>query len=216
MSEPTSTFTLERRFIPLAAGAELRAEGEGALPRLAGVACPWDSLSVELWRDWDTNKPVFERFVAGAFAEVLATNPDVIVPRDHDPRRLLGRTSAKTASVFETARGLEYWVDPPDIEEGRSLVVQVRRGDIRGSSFAFLPATVEWSEEETRVIRTVRKVSLLHDVSPVTNPAYPESSATLSRSVEAMRDELKTWRRGETAWLLAVRDREARLAESGL
>lgn len=216
MPEPTTSFTLERRFIPVSAGAELRAEGDGALPRLTGVACPWDSLSVELWRDWDTNKPVHERFLAGAFAEVLATNPDIIVPRDHDPRRLLGRTAAKTASVFETTRGLEYWVDPPDIEEGRSLVVQVRRGDIRGSSFAFMPATVDWTEEEDRIIRTVRKVSLLHDVSPVTNPAYPESSATLARSVETMREELKTWRRGDRAWLMAIREREARLVESGL
>ncbi|MEO8277760.1 MAG: HK97 family phage prohead protease [Thermoanaerobaculia bacterium] len=207
---------LERRFIPLAAGAEIRAEGEGELARLSGVACPWDSLSVQLWRDWDTNKPVHERFTAGAFAEVLAAKPDVIIARDHDPSRLLGRTASGTASVVETSRGLEYWVDPPATEEGRSIVVMVRRGDVRGSSFAFLPATVDWTEEEERIIRTVRKVSLLHDCSPVTNPAYPESTATMSRSVEAMQKELNAWRSGDKAWRAALLNREARLVETGL
>jgi HK97 family phage prohead protease len=207
-------FTIERRYVPLAAGAEIRAESDAPLTRINGLACPWDSLSVELWRDWESGKPVHERFFAGAFADVLAGNPDIIVPRDHDPSRLLGRTSSGTASVFETARGLEYWVDPPDTEEGRSAVVLVRRGDVRGSSFAFLPSTVDWTEEDTRIIRNVRKVSLLHDVSPVTNPAYPESSALLSRSVEALQKELNKWRSG--AWDAALRDREARLVEAEL
>jgi uncharacterized protein len=216
MPDPKTTLTLERRFVSLADGAELRAEGEGDLPRLSGIACPFNSLSVELWRDWETGKPIFERFSAGAFGDALQGAPDIIVPRDHDPARLLGRTSSGTASVFETSRGLEYWVDPPDTEEGRSLVVLVRRKDVRGSSFAFIPSTVDWTEEEERIIRTVRKVKGLYDVSPVTNPAYPDSTATMSRSADAMQAELKAWRSGETAWLAALRDREARLVESGL
>ena len=142
--------------------------------------------------------------------------PDVIVPRDHDPGRLLGRTSSGTASVFETARGLEYWVDPPDTEEGRSLVVLVRRKDVRGSSFAFIPATVDWTEEETRILRTVRKVKALYDVSPVTNPAYPESTATMSRSADDVQAELKLWRQGGVAWRNALRERETQIAELGL
>lgn len=216
MPSNANTLTIERRFIPLDAGAELRAEGDGALPRLSGLACPFGSLSVELWRDWETGKPIHERFAAGAFTEALSASPDVIVPRDHDPGRLLGRTSSGTASVFETARGLEYWVDPPDTEEGRSLVVLVRRKDVRGSSFAFIPATVDWTEEETRILRTVRKVKALFDVSPVTNPAYPESTATMSRSADSVQAELKLWREGGSAWKRALREREARIAETSL
>lgn len=208
---------IERRFIPSPPGAELRAEPVDGkpLPRLTGVACPWDSMSVELWRDWDTDKPVVERFMAGAFAEVLAKNPDIIVPRDHDPSRLLGRTASGTAGVFESEAGLEYWVDPPDTEEGRSLVIQVARGDIRGSSFAFMPSTIDWTEEESRIVRTVRKVGLLADVSPVTNPAYPGSTATMARSIEALQQDLQAWRADANAWRAALRDREAMLIAAG-
>ena len=69
--------TIERRYTVGIPGAELRAEPvDGkSMPRLAGIACPWDALSVELWKDWDTGKPVFERFSLGAFAEDLAANP---------------------------------------------------------------------------------------------------------------------------------------------
>lgn len=221
MTETTKAplLALERRYVPAAAGATIRAEDpkDGQeLPRLAGVACPFDSLSVELWRDWDTGKPIHERFLAGAFAEVLAAKPDVIVPRDHDPMHLLGRTASGTAFVFESETGLEYWVDPPNTEDGRTVVELVRRRDVAGSSFAFIPAVLSWREEEDRIIRTVEKVAGLYDVSPVTWPAYPSSNVA-SRSVDELQRELATWRNGGVeAWRHEHRLRLARIAEAGL
>lgn len=184
---------IERRYVPLAAGAELRAEGEGELPKIHGLACPWRSLSVELWTDWATGKPVFEQFERGAFTDVLAGKPDIVVLRDHDRLHLLGRTASGTANVFETDLGLEYDVDPPKNEDGRSLVELVRRRDLFGSSFSFMARKVEWEETGDRVIRTVKTVSLLEDVSPVTRAAYPESIVS-ARSVESLQAELAAWR----------------------
>ncbi len=212
------TSDVERRYISAAAGATLRADepAEGReLPRLHGVACPFDSLSVELWRDYDSGKPIHERFVRGAFAEVLAGNPDIIVPRDHDPMHLLGRTSSGTASVEETDEGLAYWVDPPNTEDGRTVVELIRRRDVAGSSFAFIPGVVSWREEGDRIIRTVERVKGLFDVSPVTWPAYPASSVA-SRSLDALQAELATWRQGANAWAAACNERRLRLIEAGL
>lgn len=192
----------ERRYTPISAGAELRAEeSEGDnLPKIHGVACPWDSLSVELWLDFETGKPVHERFERGAFDEVLVGEPDIVVLRDHDRMHLLGRTASGTAKVWESERGLEYEVSPPDNDDGRSLVTLVRRGDLFGSSFAFWPQTVEWSEEEERVVRTVRKVKELDDCSPVTRAAYPASSLS-ARSLSQMKAELDVWRRARRGHL---------------
>lgn len=186
---------LQRRYLAIGStpGVEIRAEGEGELPTIHGVACPWNSLSVELWRDWVTGKPVYEQFAPGAFRAVLAGEPDIVVLRDHDRSRLLGRTSSGTAKVFETDRGLEYEFVPPPIEEGRAIVALIRRGDIAGSSFAFFDKKVTYDEQPKRIVRTVEEVSALEDVSPVTRPAYPKSKVA-ERSIESLQRQLDEWR----------------------
>lgn len=187
--------SLQRRYCPSgAARIEVRDEGgEGDLPVIHGLACPFGRESVELWMDYMTGKPVVERFLPGAFTEVLATEPDIVVLRDHDRSRLLGRTRSGTAKVFETEAGLEYEFVPPPIEEGRAIVALVRRGDIAGSSFAFLDNHVEYEEQEDRIVRTVHKVTMLEDVSPVTRPAYPDSQVG-ARSIDHLQRQLDEFR----------------------
>jgi len=70
----------------------------------------------------------------------------------------------------------------PDTQLARDLRESIRRGDISGSSFAFtIPdGGQEWREDGDRVIREIRAVTL-HDVGPVTYPAY-ESSTTHARA----------------------------------
>lgn len=205
---------IQRRYVPAEQGAELRAEGEGAGLMIRGLAVPWDSLSVEIWRDWQTGKPVYEKFSRGAFTAVLAKNPDVTVLRDHDRSKLLARTSSGTAKVFETERGLEYEFLPPNTEDGRTVVELVRRRDLVGSSFAFLDKKVSWDEEAKRIVRTVEEVSLLDDVSPVTRPAYPRSSVA-ERSASEIQRQLDAWRgvaRSDDDYQAEM----ARLLEAGL
>lgn len=183
-----------------------------------GVAVPWDSLSSVLWTDGRTGKPVRERFKRGAFADALSDpGLDVLALRDHDSRRLLGRTSSGTLEVRETERGLEYELDVPDTNEGRDLLVQIGRGDISGSSFAFWvgEAGVEWSEEEEQIVRTITTVAGLDDVSPVVRPAYPESSVAM-RGLDEMRQELDDWRGPEAPPQKDAEEIEAELVSAGL
>ncbi len=185
---------LERRYL-MGDGLELRVEsaGEGATV-VRGLAVPWESLSVALWRDYSTGKPVHEQFQRGAFADVLAApDLDVVALREHDYARLLGRSSAGTLRLAETDRGLEYDFDAPDTEDGRSVVALAKRGDLRGSSFGFYVQAEAWEERDKMIVRTITKVSRLDDVSPVTRPAYT-SSELEARSIEAARAALDGWR----------------------
>ncbi len=73
----------------------------------------------------------------GAFSASLAKN-DILCLVDHDPARLLGRTSSGTLRLTEDEFGLHYELDLPDTQEGRDLYTLAQRGDLGGMSFGFL------------------------------------------------------------------------------
>jgi HK97 family phage prohead protease len=91
---------------------------------------------------------------------------------NHDPNYLLGRFP-NTLRMKVDEHGLRYEIKMP--HSRRDLVESIERGDIRGSSFSFVvaPGGDEWSVEEGRSIRTVKRIASLVDVGPVTFPAYP-------------------------------------------
>lgn len=207
---------IERRY--LTEGIEYRVEGEpGQKRRVFGVAVPWESLSLPLWRDWKTGKPVQERFARGAFTEILSKpGLDVVALRDHDRSRLLGRTP-NTLRVAETDRGLEYDFDVPDTSDGRDVVELLSRRDLQGSSFGFRVKSETFAEEDKRIVRTINVASDLFDVSVVTKPAYPASEAGLrSEDAEDLQKALDAWRAGRNEYALFAIEREAKLIEAGL
>lgn len=221
---------IERRYVPVGeGGAEFRVDGDGGAARVYGLAVQWEQLSQPIFRDWKTGKPVHERFARGAFTDVLAAGAlDVICCREHDPMHLLARSSSGTLKVYETTRGLEYDFAPPDTEDGRSTVVLARRGDLRGSSFAFgmsvtdnAVANQEWEEKSDKIIRTIKRVDLLADVSPVARPAYRQSKLAVRSEeqdpeVQLAQRALDTWRGDGEAYLHQYRRGMAELAARGL
>jgi phage head maturation protease len=108
----------------------------------------------------------------------------------------------QTLRISKDDDALRYDVDIPDTVAGRDTATYIKRGDIRGSSFAFVPdyGTINWidrSDEKKLPIREIHDIAVLFDVSPVINPAYPSSSAGLREQDEdypvALR-ELHQWR----------------------
>ena len=160
-------------------GIEDREDGP---PRISGMAPPWDS--------WSEDMGFRERFMPGAFTEVLASKRlDVVLAWNHDESFPLARTTNGTLDIAEGAKGLEYRGTPPDPQENptvRQWINLIRGKYVRGSSFAFTvkpdPASEQWaSDAKGNITRTITKVSGLFDVSVVTRPAYPRSTVALRR-----------------------------------
>jgi HK97 family phage prohead protease len=129
-----------------------------------------------------------ERIEPGAFSAALRNSEtDVRALFNHDPSVVLGRQRAGTLELKEDSRGLFYRVRLPDTSFARDLVVSMERGDIAHSSFAFRVEREgqDWrfNDKDGLEERTIRSVSGIYDVSPVTFPAYPDASSGVVRGI---------------------------------
>lgn len=119
----------------------------------------------------------YEQIERGAFDDVL--NNDTRAYFNHDESLLLGRVSSGTLRISTDERGLYYEVDLPNTSYANDLVELMKRGDVNQSSFAFLIERDRWEERDGKTYRIIEKVSRLLDVSPVSQPAYPEATSQL-------------------------------------
>lgn len=172
---------------------ELRAAGEVEEKRTVfGYAAKFNSLSENL----GTQRMQFREIIQpGAFDDVLKN--DVRALLNHDPNFVLARSKGGhgTLRLGTDETGLWYEFEAPDTQAGRDLLESLRRGDVDQSSFSF---TVDrdgedWEERQEGdgpviATRTIKRVSRLYDVSPVTFPAYSDATVAL-RSLEQFKAE---------------------------
>ena len=123
-----------------------------------------------------------ERIAAGAFKRAVAED-DVRALIDHDPARVLGRSTSGTLRLAEDATGLRVEIDPPDTSAARDLLALIERGDVTGMSFGFQARGEDWDHRANPPVRTVTDAKLF-DVSVVTYPAYPEAGVALRSMAE--------------------------------
>ena len=183
---------------------EVRLESSGDAPRIRGYAALFNSLSEDLGGFREVLLP-------GAFRDALAAS-DVRALVNHDPNLVLGRNKSGTLTMNEDGTGLYVEVTPPDTQAARDLVELMKRGDVSQMSFAFRVAKEDqnWTRNSTEPwLRTIKRVSALYDVSVVTYPAYPATSA----AVRALEDVQKA-DADAAAQLQAAKDREQRAREA--
>jgi|ERR1041385_188360 HK97 family phage prohead protease len=125
-----------------------------------------------------------ERIAPGAFDGVL--EDDAVALFNHNMNLVLGRNKVNvTLGVDEN--GLKYRVSMPDTSLGRDIKELVKSGIINKSSFAFTVAEETFTKGDPSKgmphVRTITKMERLYDVSPVTMPAYPDTSVA-SRSLD--------------------------------
>lgn len=198
---------------------EFRAAEDGKGPgTIAGYAATFDTLSSDLGGFREVIR-------AGAFDKSLKDGTDVLgvwdhAAYDHSANSLLGRRSSGTLRLEVDKRGLKYEIDLPDTQLGRDARVQIERGDVRESSFAFHTIKEHFEEADGEIVRSLLEVRLV-DVSPVVSPAYPGTEVSL-RSLPSLGDVtsaplLRTLyeRQGLTEEQIRVRlpDSEVRTAE---
>lgn len=157
----------ERRVIECELRVEQRAD---KTPLLIGYAIVFGKRSVDLGG-------FTEEVAPGAFAKSMRSD-DVVALVEHEPGQILGRTSAKTLTLTEDENGIRMEIDLPDTTVGRDIAVSVGRGDVKGASFGFRTISDEWQVRDGKPHRTLVEASL-RDVSPVTFPAYPDTSIAM-------------------------------------
>lgn len=159
---------IERRFFHV---AELRAKSDNGFG-IKGHAAVFNQLSDVIW-------DFREKIAPGAFAESIEKD-DIRSLWNHDPSLVLGRTKSKTLRLKEDNIGLHIDNDFPDTTYARDYFKLIERGDVDQMSFGFrvLPGGEDWTFENNMAIRTIKKAQLF-DVSPVTFPAYPQTSVSV-------------------------------------
>jgi HK97 family phage prohead protease len=161
---------------------EVRTAADGTRS-ISGIAAPFNKPSVDMG---------FREFIApGAFRRTLVENPDVLCLRDHNPTLLMGRTKSGTLTLAESKEGLRFTVKLPDTTQAADLVESLSRGDIDACSFGMICRKDDWNvDSEGNLTRTLLDVDLL-EISVVSFPAYPDSTAALRSCPIDLRSKVK-------------------------
>lgn len=143
-----------------------------------------------VFNSWSNDLGGFtERIAPGFFDNVLAS--DVRALYNHDPNYLLARTTSGTLRIGVDLKGLWYEYDDPGTSLSRDLAVLMQRGDLTQSSFAFSISETngdKWEKVNGKWTRTLLEASGLYDVSPVTYPAY-EDTTVAARSMKRVEEQ---------------------------
>lgn len=165
---------LERRlYTPDQLRLQAASETEAAVIR--GHAAVFNQLSEDLGG-------FREQIAPGAFATTIKSR-DVRALLNHNADMVLGRLGAGTLRLVEDANGLSIEIDPPATTYANDLLVSMQRGDINQMSFGFVTISDNWAKVDGEWVRTLLEVDLF-EVSPVTFPAYPQTSVS-ARSLDA-------------------------------
>lgn len=146
-----------------------------------GYACTFNQpYEVEDWLGTYT-----EEFASGAFTKTLAERDDVAMLINHEGLPL-ARTSSRTLSLTQDDHGLgtatTLAAGDPDVQR---LVPKMQRGDLSQMSIAFRAMRQEWNDDYTQ--RTVIEAKL-YDVSIVTYPANPFTTAAIRSGIDLLED----------------------------
>lgn len=189
---------------------EVRAEITENEIIFSGYAAVFNKLSVDMFGFREIVRP-------GAFKNHLAGREfDCRALFNHDSNHVLGRTKSGTLEVREDERGLFWRATAPNVQWARDLAESVKRGDIDQCSFGFYTIEDKWEEKEDYYLRELIEVEV-DDVSIVTYPAYPDTSAGVNqrgefRSAEKIMEEFKSKRQQKNA-ADELRDKKLKLLE---
>jgi HK97 family phage prohead protease len=147
---------------------ELREAGDGM--SFTGYAAVFNSPSEPL--------PFVETIAPGAFSRTLNARNNVRMLLNHNPEKVLASTRGNTLRLMEDGKGLLAEADLPPTTVGRDLSILMQRSIVDSMSFGFtVPRGGDtWNEDGSR--RELREVRLI-EVSVVTFPAYPQTSASV-------------------------------------
>ena len=121
--------------------------------------------------------------------ETFLMSSDIRALIEHNRERLLARYNkgVGTLSLTIDEHGLRYSFEAPNTTDGDYAVEMVKRGDISGSSFGFIAKNEDtlWTKEGNLWVRTIKRFSLLREITLTTDPAYTQTEVSV-RSIDEM------------------------------
>jgi HK97 family phage prohead protease len=158
---------------------------------LVGYALLYNTPSAVLY-DANKRKAYTEVIQRGAIDPLEEKAQDVVLTYNHDEANILARSTSGTLHLTSDETGLFFRAELPDTMLGRDVATLVKRGDLRGASFAFTmrPEDMTWQEREGKTFGYIKNIRQLYDVAVVVRPAYP-AAEFWSRSETAADSYLK-------------------------
>lgn len=135
----------------------------------------------------------------GAFTRALTNSPDCRHLLNHDANYVLGRTKNGTLTLREDEKGLWSETIPPNTQQAKDVVENIRVGNIDQMSFAFTIGRQEWRMGNKGELdhREIVEIDQLYDVSSCTYGAYPDTSVGLRSSEEAHTRAKAEWEKAK-------------------
>lgn len=153
------------------ADVELRSLGEDKEDEVQGLAIVFDQETDMGW--------YFEKIDSKALDE--ADIDDVVLNFNHNNDLILARTTNGSLSMDIRSDGVYMTSKIVDTTQGRDVKKLVKENLINKMSFCFSIDGLDGEKWETdaqgREHRTITKIKRLYDLSLVTFPAYPQTSA---------------------------------------
>ena len=136
----------------------------------------------------------FEEVIERGALDGVLEKSDVFALLNHSYERgVLARWKRKAGSLNLSVdeRGLKYTFEAPKTTIGDELLENIRRGEVDSSSFSFLVEKDTWEyTEKGKAKRSIQKIGLLFDVSPVYDAAYSKTTVSL-RGKEDLDKQMK-------------------------
>lgn len=133
---------------------------------------------------------VEEVVAPGAFEGRM--DDDVVALFNHDMNMPLARSNngEGTLHLRVDEHGLYYRFELGNQSYAQDLAESIKRGDVRGSSFGFVVREDDYEKKDDGSYRrTIRSLARIADVSPVVNPAYPQTSVKMRDAIAALEEQ---------------------------
>ncbi len=104
---------------------------------------------------------------------------------NHDSASIPLARTPNTLTLEVDEKGLKFTAELPDTESAREVYESVKRGDLRGCSFAFDVDSEEW-EGNTRIITSISRI---YEISVVFQPAYEDTAVETRNKGGKMEDK---------------------------
>ena len=180
-------------------------------PVIWGKAAIYNSRSQLLGNNQE--KGFYEEILPGFFPESVLRS-DIIATVEHNNEKIVGRTTAATLKLRDSATALLTENQLPLTSVGKDLLINIQRGEIRGMSFSFRvkPGGDKWRRDPAtgKMIRSLLPggAERIFDVTYTTDPAYTDTSVAL-RSLQRWEEDIKR----NVNWKDQLRERMLKLAK---